>query len=621
MTSKQVIGQFGADHRNLNAATLRSQVVRTQDAQAAQLFLGANAPDVITAATGTCSLQTSVTYVQGAASPVVTLPLPSTTLFGNELQNGMLKSFVLTTAGSATIQPALPVGTMDVTMVLPNQSVTYMWCGPVVGWALWNAPGAGTTNLPLYIANSLFVNKHLNIPAGARERFDLPYFTISAAMADALPGDTVFVYPGASINGDPYVEDFTLPAGVSLLGYAASALAFGKSDVILKRAIEINGTITVGTATSPLDEPSYISGVFVNNSDLTQFTKPCVHFTAGSTGLVNIADCSLVSVDGAAVQQDAVGAGDAIVIISSCALDSSDSVSNLAITAINSDAASTVSVFVFVNGSTLNGAIAIRNFGLASPISKGLSVTDTSISNDTAIVADVQNCKFTRCVFQNFGAIGTPSITTNCASQGGQPGKVEFIDCQILGHSWTDTSKESSYEFINTTFDGISLEMSSTTADTVGTTLSILNSNITCSDVFKIGILGTPLSCSTTVSCVNVYAESEVLCSLTSTDPQTCNFSNCKITSRDAMLFQTMDTVQLYDFGNCRFICGGAAPILLDAILNSACFTFTSCSLQTQNVVTSLANNAAALAVVSGGNNSTSAAIATGNPVVTQTLW
>jgi hypothetical protein len=331
MTSKQIVGQFGADHRSLNAATLRSQVVRTQDAQAAQLFLGANAPDVITAATGTCSLQTSVTYVQGGASPVVTLPLPSTTLFGNELQNGMLKSFVLTTAGSATIQPALPVGTMDVTMVLPNQSVTYMWCGASVGWALWSAPGAGTTNLPLYISSTLFVNRYINVAAGARERFDLPYNSITTAMLDALVGDTIYVYPGNNLDADPYIESFTLTPGVSLAAQTPANNGRGILDFTLAKPVAIKGTITIGTAADLTSDISYISGFEISAID-TPGTI-CIEATAGSTALVVMSDCSLGSLDAPAISHDAA-AGNFLLIMNHCTVESNDSATGDAVVAV-----------------------------------------------------------------------------------------------------------------------------------------------------------------------------------------------------------------------------------------------------------------------------------------------
>lgn len=108
---------------------------------------------------------------------------------------------------------------------------------------------AGGGGGPIVIANSLFVNKLGDNATALRERFDLQFRTISAALAAALPGDTVYVYPGNDENA-PYIENVLLPVNVHLCGMenSASAVPFP-----IGRSVQIAGQVTLQGFTTPGD--------------------------------------------------------------------------------------------------------------------------------------------------------------------------------------------------------------------------------------------------------------------------------------------------------------------------------------------------------------------------------
>lgn len=72
------------------------------------------------------------------------------------------------------------------------------------------------------VGNSIFVSKEGNDATGTREDFVFSFLTIQAAIAVAISGDTIFVYPGTytAVGG----SDFLLPAGVKMHCYEGVTL-------------------------------------------------------------------------------------------------------------------------------------------------------------------------------------------------------------------------------------------------------------------------------------------------------------------------------------------------------------------------------------------------------------
>lgn len=60
------------------------------------------------------------------------------------------------------------------------------------------------------VENTIFVMKNGNDSTGLRERFDLPFLTIEAALTVAVAGDVIVIYPGQYIvsNGDAIIKPY-----------------------------------------------------------------------------------------------------------------------------------------------------------------------------------------------------------------------------------------------------------------------------------------------------------------------------------------------------------------------------------------------------------------------------
>lgn len=101
------------------------------------------------------------------------------------------------------------------------------------------------------VGNTVFVSKDGNDGTGAREKFNLPFLTISAAITAATSGDTIIVYPGT------YSETLTLKDGVNFYFYdgvtitAAAAAAITDNNVAVTCEIDGYGVIeSTGTASA-----------------------------------------------------------------------------------------------------------------------------------------------------------------------------------------------------------------------------------------------------------------------------------------------------------------------------------------------------------------------------------
>jgi hypothetical protein len=121
--------------------------------QTTQLYLGGAAPETIRA-NGTCSLSSSVTYIDASASGTsfsVILPVPTMALTQSANDVGLIKVFVMTTTPSGpgidvTIFPSAPMASQDVVLNDANQVALYMWDG--LGWNVISNTGSGTAGIP-----------------------------------------------------------------------------------------------------------------------------------------------------------------------------------------------------------------------------------------------------------------------------------------------------------------------------------------------------------------------------------------------------------------------------------------------------------------------------------------
>lgn len=166
-----------------------------------------------------------------------------TGLQGDDGQSIDHTSFTSTTAGAG--QPAS----------LPGETDTYtVWGDPgetvnLGTFTVYNGLNANST-----YGNTLFVDEvYGNNTTANRERFDLPYLTISAALDASQPGDTVYVRSGSYSENivlqndvDIYFEDVYLSGTIADNGVnVASTIRGGLNIQATNNAIAITGESTI----------------------------------------------------------------------------------------------------------------------------------------------------------------------------------------------------------------------------------------------------------------------------------------------------------------------------------------------------------------------------------------
>jgi hypothetical protein len=127
-----------------------------------------------------------------------------------------------------------------------------------------------------------------NNAAAAANPYSFPFLTISAALAVAVSGDTVYVYPGT------YNESLTLPTDVNLRGINVNAV------VIQKLAVTTNTTMVTVSGSSRIEDvtitvTSATNGVTLKGIDLQSASaqsckiRTCVmNVTSTATGSASV---------------------------------------------------------------------------------------------------------------------------------------------------------------------------------------------------------------------------------------------------------------------------------------------------------------------------------------------
>lgn len=127
---------------------------------------------------------------------------------------------------------------------------------------------------PLQYGNTVLVDKiYGNDTTGARE--GNPFLTITAALAAAQPGDTVWVFPGT------YNESFTIPAQVSVIGLS------NKSTIIEQ-------TVSANTDLVTMGELSSLQNVTLNLNSTAHVQLRGVVFPGTTTETAFIADTFII---------------------------------------------------------------------------------------------------------------------------------------------------------------------------------------------------------------------------------------------------------------------------------------------------------------------------------------
>lgn len=145
------------------------------------------------------------------------------------------------------------------------------------------AGGGGLSSVQ--VGNTVFVSKDGNDGTGLRERLDLPFLTIQAAITAASAGDTVVVHPGT------YVEPITLKDGVDLYLHQNVIIDYGVSDttptvtdngVAVTCTIDGYGIIRRNTSTNGSSHVMYFSNA---SSNITIRAKLINHTGNNAAGI------------------------------------------------------------------------------------------------------------------------------------------------------------------------------------------------------------------------------------------------------------------------------------------------------------------------------------------------
>jgi hypothetical protein len=110
--------------------------------------------------------------------------------------------------------------------------------------------------------------------------FNGTHTTITAALASATSGDTIFILPGT------YTEDLTLVAGVNLTAFGSDGVASGQGNPITPNVI-IKGTTTV----------SYTGSVTISGIQLLTSGAAALATTGSNAGNIILQSCSIYAFD------------------------------------------------------------------------------------------------------------------------------------------------------------------------------------------------------------------------------------------------------------------------------------------------------------------------------------
>lgn len=132
------------------------------------------------------------------------------------------------------------VFTVDLSSLAPDGVVNSVIYDPVTGilTVTTTAPATYQVNIGAEaVANTVFVMANGSDATGQRERFDLPFATPWAAVAAAVAGDTVIIYPGnyTTANLENIVKD-----GVKIHMYSGAVMSF-TSTSLSNRPLADNG--------------------------------------------------------------------------------------------------------------------------------------------------------------------------------------------------------------------------------------------------------------------------------------------------------------------------------------------------------------------------------------------
>jgi len=186
----------------------------------------------------------------------------------------------------------------DSSLGLPNNAFN------IFEWLLQALELLGLLPLPtttpltqLQLNNCVFVSKNGDDSTGARERLDLPFLTVSAALASANSGDTIIIYPGN------YTTNDLVQNGKRIYAFPGTVLRFeGTTLDFTKSGIYGNGDIIF----NPSSQVITIGNVFIEGNSLSitgevtfsAYTRLHIkvnNATANSTPLIHIASPSLSS--------------------------------------------------------------------------------------------------------------------------------------------------------------------------------------------------------------------------------------------------------------------------------------------------------------------------------------
>jgi hypothetical protein len=475
----------------------------------------------------------------------------------------------------------------------------------------YTGPNSTNTNFPLFIANSLFVNRHVNVLPGARERFDLPYSTISDAMVDAVSGDTIYVYPanGATAVPDPYIEDITLKAGVSLYAYSAPVNGRGVLDVALPRPVTVVGKLILTTATDFIEQTSYVSGFFFLGS---ANGESVLEARNGASMILSMSDCSMATTGAPAFIHD-VNGGNVITIFNHCQFLSSDTSDQPIVTIESTSVNGTLSAELFA--CSVNGSFDIRQPG---PARKGLSATNTQVGTAGDSTLECASLTLKDCYFRTAGSGGSPPRLLITISN--QTGDYLILDTYMRGWSIIDTSVDANLLMSGNTLELVDFEMNSTAAQTANSRTRIFNSSMEVSGHIFMGQITTFSVGRLEIANSSFQTQqngSDIVISLSDSTPEPAFITNSSFVFADGtpdLHFETgaplSTSTRRFEFTNCSFLkrdlVGVASAIRLRAPTGSTNFVFSGCTIDVTTSASDCIDSSAgnAFNVQSGGNNS-----------------
>ena len=284
--------------------------------------------------------------------------------------------------------------------------------------------------------------------------------TITAAVAVASSGDTIFIRDGT------YTEDFTLPAGVNLVGFSENAIIQGKitytdtGDVQIKNlTLETNGDYFLSITGSNAGQV-YLSecrfnvtdndGILLNNANSSFFPNNCIgHQTAAysffiiTTGGAKFTFCSFTGSN--TVASTLAGAGSLIFESSSIQFPITTSGSaNLQCT--NSVFSTSATTIITTSGTGANHSIRECSFtsNAASSVSIGSGTTmlihgSSFYSSNTNPITGAGTVLYSTVAFPYTGKVINTSTATGRSTVTGEisfDGGTNYLDYYEEG-SWT----------------------------------------------------------------------------------------------------------------------------------------------------------------------------------------